>query len=238
MIKLKNLPYSRDTLKPTISKETISFHYDKHHKGYVDKLNKLIEGSHYESLSLENIVKESYISKDTKVFNNAAQIWNHDFYWNSIGVKNIPNPNINNIFSNEQLTDLNLDKSEETTEKNESVTKQDEEIENLPVSGIFKKIYEDFNSLDEFYDKFIEAGANLFGSGWIWLVQDKDTLKLEIIQTYNADSPMLHGKIAILTVDVWEHAYYIDYKNDRLSYLKNVIKFHLNWDFAKNNIQL
>ncbi|EDV18512.1 hypothetical protein TRIADDRAFT_35056, partial [Trichoplax adhaerens] len=158
----------------------------------------------------EDIVKKSYISKDTKIFNNAAQVWNHEFYWDSIRKKTI-------------IDDLN----------------QNESLEAKPtLYDLFNKINECFGSFEEFCKKFVEAGVALFGSGWIWLVQDPDTKKLEIMQTYNADSPMLHNKIAILTIDVWEHAYYIDYKNDRLSYLENVIKFHLNWDFAKNNMKL
>ena len=229
MIKLKSLPYSKNTLQPTITKETIDFHYDKHHKGYVDKLNKFIVGTPYESLSLEDIVKKSYISKDTKIFNNAAQVWNHEFYWDSIRKKTI----IDDLNVNE------LDQSKQSENLNTDILEQNESLEAKPtLYDLFNKINECFNSFEEFCKKFVEAGVTLFGSGWIWLVQDPDTKKLEIMQTYNADSPMLHNKIAILTIDVWEHAYYIDYKNDRLSYLENVIKFHLNWDFAKNNIKL
>ncbi|MSO13950.1 superoxide dismutase [Rickettsiales endosymbiont of Trichoplax sp. H2] len=229
MIKLKSLPYSKNTLQPTITKETIDFHYDKHHKGYVDKLNKFIEGTPYESLSLEDIIKKSYISKDTKIFNNAAQIWNHDFYWDSIRKKII----IDDLHVNE------LDKNKQSEKLDKDILLQNKSPkENPPPGDLLNKINEDFNSFEEFYKKFVEAGVTLFGSGWIWLVQNPNTKKLEIMQTYNADSPMLHNKIAILTIDVWEHAYYIDYKNDRLSYLENVIKFHLNWDFAKNNIKL
>ena len=197
MITLQSLPYSRDLLKPTLSDETINFHYDKHHKGYVDKLNKLIHETKYETKNLEEIIKESYVYKDHLVFNNAAQIWNHDFYWKSI-------------------------------------TKY-KEI-NVPSDDLLEMINEDFTSLDDFYTAFINAGATLFGSGWIWLIQDPDTLKLEIMQSKNADNPLIYNKTTILTIDVWEHAYYIDYKNDRLGYLDKIVKFNLNWDFAKSNI--
>jgi Fe-Mn family superoxide dismutase len=197
MITLQSLPYSRDLLQPTLSDETINFHYDKHHKGYVDKLNKLIHETKYESKNLEEIIKESYVYKDHMVFNNAAQIWNHDFYWKSI------------------------------TEYKEV---------NVPSDDLLVMINENFTSLDDFYTAFINAGATLFGSGWIWLVQDPETLKLEIIQSKNADNPLIYNKVAILTIDVWEHAYYIDYKNDRLGYLDKIVKFNLNWDFAKSNI--
>ena len=197
MITLQNLPYSRDLLKPTLSDETINFHYDKHHKGYVDKLNKLIHETKYESKNLEEIIKESYVYKDHMVFNNAAQIWNHDFYWKSI------------------------------TECKEV---------NVPSDDLLEMINETFTSLDDFYAAFIKAGATLFGSGWIWLVQDPKTLKLEIIQSKDADNPLIYSKTAILTIDVWEHAYYIDYKNDRQGYLDKIVKFNLNWDFAKSNI--
>jgi len=197
MITLQSLPYSRDLLQPTLSDETINFHYNKHHKGYVDKLNKLIHETKYESKNLEEIIKESYVYKDHMVFNNAAQIWNHDFYWKSI------------------------------TEYKEV---------NMPSDDLLVMINENFTSLDDFYTSFINAGATLFGSGWIWLVQDPETLKLEIIQSKNADNPLIYNKVAILTIDVWEHAYYIDYKNDRLGYLDKIVKFNLNWDFAKSNI--
>lgn len=197
MIKLQNLPYSRDLLKPTISDKTINFHYDKHHKGYVDKLNKLIHETKYESKNLEEIIKEAYIYKDLNIFNNAAQIWNHDFYWRSI------------------------------TEYTEG---------NAPEDDLLKIINENFKNLDNFYTQFINAGATLFGSGWVWLVQDPKTLKLKIIQSKNADNPLIYNKRALLTIDVWEHAYYIDYKNDRLSYLDKIVKFNLNWNFMKKNI--
>jgi len=197
MITLQSLPYSRDLLMPTLSEETINFHYDKHHKGYVDKLNKLIHETKYESKNLEEIIKESYVYKDHLVFNNAAQIWNHDFYWKSI-------------------------------------TKCKEV--NVPSDDLLEMINENFTSLDDFYTAFINAGATLFGSGWIWLIQDPETLKLEIMQSKNADNPLIYNKTTILTIDVWEHAYYIDYKNDRLGYLDKIVKFNLNWDFAKSNI--
>ena len=197
MFELKSSPYSRNLLKPTISEETVNFHYDKHHKGYVDKLNQLINKTNYASKTLEEIIKESYVYEDLSIFNNAAQIWNHDFYWRSI------------------------------TEYKEV---------NSPTDQVLDMINENFESLDNFYIEFINAGITLFGSGWIWLIQDPETLKLEIMQSKGADNPLIFNKTAILTVDVWEHAYYIDYKNDRASYLDKIVKFNLNWDFAKGNI--
>jgi Fe-Mn family superoxide dismutase len=195
MITLKTLPYSRNLLNPTLSSETIDFHYDKHHKGYVDKLNKLIIGTDFENKSLEDIVFTSHKNNNTAIYNNASQIWNHDFYWKSI----TPNGGMS---ISEKLLEL---------------------------------LKDSFGDLATFNNKFIEAGATLFGSGWVWLVQDAKTLNLSITQTKNADSPLiLYGQTPLLTIDVWEHAYYIDYRNNRLEYLRKVVEL-LNWEFAKTN---
>ena len=193
MIEAQTLPYERDLFTPTLSKETLDFHYDKHHLGYVKKLNNLIASTKYEKESLENIIKESYKLQEKAIYNNAAQIWNHDFYWNSLAVKSdMPNS----------------------------------------VSSLIKQ---DFKSLGDFNNKVIEEGMLLFGSGWLWLVQDKNTRKLSLIATSNADNPLTLDLIPILTIDLWEHAYYIDYRNDRKAYLAKIVKY-LNWNFADKNL--
>ena len=193
MIEAQTLPYERDLFARTLSKETLDFHYDKHHLGYVKKLNNLIASTKYENEPLENIIKESYKLQEKAIYNNAAQIWNHDFYWNSLAVKSdMPNS----------------------------------------VSSLIKQ---DFKSLENFNNKVIEEGMLLFGSGWLWLVQDKNTKKLSLITTSNADNPLTLDLIPILTIDLWEHAYYIDYRNDRKSYLTKIVGY-LNWDFADKNL--
>ena len=193
MIKAQTLPYERDLFTPTLSKETLDFHYDKHHLGYVKKLNNLIASTKYEKESLANIIKESYKLEEKAIYNNAAQIWNHDFYWNSLALKSdMPNS----------------------------------------VSSLVKQ---DFKSLENFNNKVIEEGMLLFGSGWLWLVQDKNTRKLTLVITSNADNPLTLDLIPILTIDLWEHAYYIDYRNDRKAYLTKIVEY-LNWDFANKNL--
>lgn len=196
MIVLQNLPYSYELLSPILSAETLDFHYNKHHKGYADKLNNLIKGTDLENKNLEEIIITSHKDNNIPVYNNAAQVWNHDFYWKSISPQ-----------------------SNKTLPKN-----------------ILSLIEDNFGDLANFNTKFIEAGLTLFGSGWIWLVQDPKTLKLSIIQTKNADNPLILGQTPILTIDVWEHAYYIDYRNNRLDYLKKVVGLLLNWEFAMHNI--
>ena len=198
MIGLESLPYSKDLLKPTLSVETLDFHYDKHHKGYVDKLNQLIKDTDLENKSLREIVLTSHKEKNLGVYNNSAQIWNHDFYWKSLDSRGSREP------------DANL----------------------LPL------LKNEFGEMENFNNKFLEAGLGLFGSGWIWLVQDPKTLKRSIMQTRNADSPLIFDQIPLITIDVWEHAYYIDYRNNRAEYLKKVIGLLLNWEFAKNNAHL
>ncbi|MFQ3307498.1 MAG: Fe-Mn family superoxide dismutase [Candidatus Midichloriaceae bacterium] len=197
MIDVKALPYTKDSLKPVISTETVEFHYDKHHKGYANKLNKMLDSSKYADDNLEDMIVKSYKNHDFPVYNNAAQIWNHDFYWDSIS-------SVKNMTIDQDLLSI---------------------------------INANFGTIEQFKSKFIDAGVTLFGSGWIWLVQDKETMKLSIIQTNNADNPLILNKRPILTIDVWEHAYYIDYRNNRLEYLKNSVESLLNWDFAKNNIK-
>jgi Fe-Mn family superoxide dismutase len=194
MIGLESLPYSKDLLKPTLSVETLDFHYDKHHKGYVDKLNQLIKDTDLENKSLREIVLTSHKEKNLGVYNNSAQIWNHDFYWKSLDSRGSREP------------DANL----------------------LPL------LKNEFGEMENFNNKFLEAGLGLFGSGWIWLVQDPKTLKLSIMQTRNADSPLIFDQIPLITIDVWEHAYYLKHKNKRASYIEawwNVV----NWPFVEEN---
>lgn len=186
---LMTLPYEQSALEPHISAETVSYHYGKHHAGYVNKLNGLIVGTQYEDKSLEYTVKHA----EGGIFNNAAQVYNHDFYWN--GLSPVP-------------------------------TSPSTELSNL--------ITRDFGSMETFKEKMLAAAAGFFGSGWVWLVIAKDG-KLGIDQTSNADTPIRHDVVALLTCDVWEHAYYIDYRNGRPDYLENWWKL-INWEFVSNNL--
>lgn len=194
-ISLPELPYAQNALEPHISANTLSFHYGKHHQAYVTNLNKLLEGSPLAGKSLEEIIKDS--AKDPAkagVFNNAAQVWNHTFYWNSMK----PNGG------------------------------------GLPKGKLADKINADFGSYDKFKEAFKQAGATQFGSGWAWLVLDGDTLK--VIKTANADLPMVHGQKALLTMDVWEHAYYLDFQNRRPDYITTFLDKLVNWEFAEKNL--
>lgn len=172
---LPALPYPKEALEPVISAKTIDFHYGKHHQAYVDNLNKLIPGTKHEKQSLEEITKTS----EGGIFNNAAQVWNHTFYWESFKPKSNPNP------------------LKETAEL----------------------INRDFGSFDAFKEAFTNACLTLFGSGWTWLVLNKDG-KLEITKESNAATPLIRQQKALLTCDVWEHAYYLDYQNRRGDYVK------------------
>jgi Fe-Mn family superoxide dismutase len=192
---LPALPYSDDALAPHISKETISFHYGKHHNAYVVKLNELIAGTEYEKASLEEIIVATSGKADkAAIFNNAAQVWNHTFYWHSMK----PNGG------------------------------------GAPTGEIAEKIKADFGSVEEFNKAFSAAGAAQFGSGWAWLVLSGD--KLEIVKTPNAETPITNGKTPLLTMDVWEHAYYIDYQNRRPDYMNTFLASLVNWDFANRNL--
>lgn len=189
-IELPALPYARDALAPTISEETINYHYGKHHNAYVVNLNKLIENTENADKSLEEIIRSS----SGGVFNNAAQIWNHTFYWNSLS----PNGG------------------------------------GEPSGALAEAIDTAFGSFDEFKSKFTASAAGNFGSGWTWLVKNSQG-QLEILNTSNADTPITDQSITpLLTVDVWEHAYYVDYRNARPEYLKNFWQI-VNWDFALSN---
>jgi Fe-Mn family superoxide dismutase len=193
---LPPLPYSRDALAPAISEETLNFHYGKHHQAYVNNLNKLIEGTDHENASLEQIIQDA--AKDSSkagLFNNAAQVWNHTFYWHSMkpggGGK--------------------------------------------PTGAIADKIDADFGSFEKFAEEFKAAGGGQFGSGWAWLVL-KDG-KLGIRKTPNAETPLTEdGATPLLTMDVWEHAYYLDYQNSRPNYMQAFLENLVNWDFANQNL--
>lgn len=187
---LPELPYSKDALAPHISTETLEFHYGKHHQGYVNKLNAAVEGTDMAEKSLEEIVK----SASGGVFNNAAQVWNHTFYWHSLS----PNGG------------------------------------GEPTGDIKSAIEKDFGGFDKFKEEFNKKAAGQFGSGWAWLVKTPQG-KLEITTTANADTPLTTDNKAILTCDVWEHAYYIDYRNDRAKYLEHFWNL-VNWDFANKNL--
>jgi Fe-Mn family superoxide dismutase len=192
---LPELPYAKDALAPHISAETLTFHHDKHHAAYVTKLNELVKGTALESVSLEEVIHAS--AKDTTkapIFNNAAQVWNHTFYWHSMK----PNGG------------------------------------GAPKGEIAKLIDRDLGGYEKFKEDFKNAGIGQFGSGWAWLVMEGD--KLKITKTGNADLPMVHGQKAILTMDVWEHAYYLDYQNKRPDYISTFLDKLVNWDFAEANL--
>ena len=187
---LPDLPYSHDALAPHISQETLEFHHGKHHATYVAKLNAAIPGTEFESKSLEDIIKTA----SGPVFNNAAQIWNHTFYWNCLS----PNGG------------------------------------GEPTGALADDINNTFGSFAEFQTAFNDKAVNNFGSSWTWLVKNSDG-SLEIVNTSNAGTPMTEGQTAILTVDLWEHAYYIDFRNARPAYLDAFWKL-VNWDFAAANL--
>ncbi len=189
--KLPELPYASDALEPHISAETIDYHYGKHHRAYVDNLNRLIPGTKFENMVLEEIIQRA----SGGIFNNAAQIWNHTFYWNCL---------------------LPKGGSEPTGELANVITEQ-------------------FGSFTQFKEKFTNAAVALFGSGWAWLVKNSNG-SLSIEATSNAGDPLKEEKTALLTCDVWEHAYYIDYRNARAKYVGEFWNL-VNWDFVHNNLK-
>jgi Fe-Mn family superoxide dismutase len=194
-ISLPDLTYKKDELAPYISSNTLEFHYGKHHKTYVDNLNKLIAGTDLADKPLEEIIKIT--AKDTAkagIFNNAAQVWNHSFYWQGLKKKG----------------------------------------GGAPQGAIAAKINSTWGSYDKFAEELKNAGITQFGSGWAWLVLEGNQLK--ITKTANADTPLAHGQKALLTIDVWEHAYYLDYQNKRADYLVAVIQNLINWDFVNANL--
>jgi Fe-Mn family superoxide dismutase len=189
------LPWADNALEPTISAKTISFHYGKHHKAYVDNLNKMVAGTDLESKSLEDIIKATANdTSKTGVFNNAAQVWNHTFFWHCMkpgGGK--------------------------------------------PSGKIAERIEETFGTYEKFAEQFKAAAVGRFGSGWAWLIDDGGTLK--IISTPNADNPLAHGQKALLTVDVWEHAYYLDFQNRRPDFVQAFLDHLVNWEFVAKNLK-
>lgn len=194
--KLAPLPYADAALEPTISARTISFHYYKHHQAYVDMLNTLVEKTPFADMKLEKIVQataKASDDKEKKIFNNAGQVWNHDFYWRSLSA-----------------------------------------AKTKPSGDLASAIERDFGSTAELIAQLAEAGKTQFGSGWAWLVSKGG--KLSITKTANAMTPMAEGINCLLTVDVWEHAYYLDYQNARPKYLETVLANILNWDYAAQNL--
>ena len=187
---LPALPYAQDALAPTISAETMEYHYGKHHQTYVDNLNKAVAGTADENASLEDIIMKA----EGPLFNNAAQVWNHTFFWNSLS----PNGG------------------------------------GQPTGAIADRIAADFGGYDAFRAQITDAGLTQFGSGWAWLVE-KDG-KLAIMKTPNADLPIKHGAKALFTIDVWEHAYYIDYRNARAKFIEVVLDKLINWEFVNANL--
>jgi Fe-Mn family superoxide dismutase len=186
---LPPLPYAEDALAPVISAETLALHHGKHHKKYIDTMNELLAKTDLHGPTLEDVVRSS----QGKLFNNAAQAWNHEFYWHSLTPKSAP-----------------------------------------PSANLRRRLERDFGTYESFVDKFAAAANGQFGSGWAWLI-DKDG-KLEVVATSNADTPMAHGARCLLGLDVWEHAYYVDYRNQRERYVQAVIEQRLNWGFAEQNL--
>ncbi len=192
--KLPELPYSNDALAPVISQETIEYHYGKHHQGYVNKLNTAIEGTPNADVGLEDLIKKVHgQTNEQGLFNNAAQVWNHSFYWNCLSPSGGGDPS-------------------------------------GAAANAINKSFGDFAS---FKEKFSTAAATQFGSGWAWVVKTDNGIAIET--TANADTPIATGKSAILTLDVWEHAYYVDYRNARPKYIEEFWKI-INWDFFSKNL--
>lgn len=192
---LPPLPYAEDALAPVISAATIRFHYGKHHRAYVDNLNGLVKNTPYEKMSLETIIRASAaVPGQAAIFNNAAQVWNHTFYWS--GMK--PGGG------------------------------------GKPAGEIGKRIEKDFGSYENFRKEFVDAALGQFGSGWAWLATDGKSLK--VVKTLNAENPVTQGLKPVLTIDVWEHAYYLDYQNRRKDFVEASLDRLMNWDFAEKNL--
>lgn len=188
MFTLPPLPYEPDALEPYISRNTMEYHYHKHHQGYVDTLNKLTQNTPFAAMELEAIIKQTANdSQNAAIFNNAAQIWNHTFFWNSM-------------------------------------TPGDRQ----PDEKRLQSIKRDFGSYDDFCTAFKQAATGQFGSGWAWLIEAPDG-KLSILKTANADTPLAHGLKPLLTCDVWEHAYYLDYQNRRADFVENFLRHLVKW---------
>ncbi len=192
---LPTLPYDREALSPHISAQTLDFHYGKHHAAYVTNLNKLVEGTELASKSLEEVIKASYgDAAKAGIFNNAAQVWNHTFYWNCMKPSG----------------------------------------GGTPTGDLAAKIDADLGGFDKMLEALKAAAATQFGSGWAWLVVDGGTLK--VTKTSNAENPVALGQTALLTIDVWEHAYYLDYQNLRPKYIETFFSSLINWDFVASQL--
>jgi Fe-Mn family superoxide dismutase len=192
---LPKLPYEKTALEPYISRDTLNFHYDKHHQTYVTKLNELVEGTEFAGMELEDVIRETENDPDLRgVFNNAAQVWNHTFYWHCM--------------------------------KQNGGGK--------PSGDLLALLEENFGTYENFFTAFKQAALTQFGSGWAWLVADKDTLK--IVKTSNAETPLTQDITPLLTCDVWEHAYYLDYQNKRPDYVETFLNHLVNWDFVEKNL--
>ncbi len=187
---LPPLPYAMDALAPHISQETLEYHYGKHHQTYVTNLNKMVDGTDLAGKSLEEVIAAA----EGPTFNNAAQVWNHSFYWNCMSPSG----------------------------------------GGAPTGDVGEKINSAFGSYDEFKAQFTDAATTQFGSGWAWLADDGSGL--QIMKTANADLPLKHAAKALLTIDVWEHAYYIDYRNARPKYIETFLDSLVNWDFVAQNL--
>lgn len=195
MFKLPKLPYDKAALVPHISERTLEFHYGKHHAAYVANTNNLIKDTEMADAPLEDLIRwAAGDAGKAGLFNNAAQVWNHTFFWNSLSPSG----------------------------------------GGAPSGKIGKRIDADFGSFDAFCEKFQQAAVTQFGSGWAWLVEENG--KLAVMKTANADTPIAHGKKPVLTIDVWEHAYYLDYQNRRPDFVKCFLDNLVNWDFAESNL--
>ena len=189
MFTLEPLPFAKESLKPYMSEETINFHYGKHHQAYVDNLNKLIAGTKFEDMNLEQIIKEaSYNVEYGAIFNNAAQVFNHNFFWKCVAPDGKKRPD----------------------------------------QHLLKKVEETFGSYEGFENEFKAAATSQFGSGWAWLAEDKEG-KLFVLKTGNADNPLTREMKPLMTIDVWEHAYYLDYQNRRADFVDVFLKHLINW---------
>jgi Fe-Mn family superoxide dismutase len=192
---LPPLPYARDALEPHVSARTLDHHHGKHHAKYVQTLNELIQGSNLSKMPLEGIIRATARKKaKAKIFNNAAQVWNHTFLWHSMKPQG----------------------------------------GGRPTGAIAERIDEDFGSNEKFAEEFKTAATGQFGSGWAWLVIADG--KLAITTTSNADMPLVHGQKPLITLDVWEHAYYLDYQHERPKYVQTFLDHLVNWDFANANL--
>ena len=195
MFALPELPYAEDALAPHISAQTLALHHGKHHRSYVDTLNALLDGGPMAELSLEDVIQQSHgEAAQQKIFNNAAQSWNHDFLWKSMDPKG----------------------------------------GGAPTGNVKSLVERDIGNTQTFAKAFGEACAGHFGSGWVWLILNGG--KVEIMTTHDADLPMVHGRTALLTCDLWEHAYYLDHQNRRRDYIEAFLDNLVNWDFANANL--